>query len=846
MKYWTVSWTIIVCGLAALGAWAQDPAPSADEALSKIATYEFGQSREPLSVVADLVREALASPAATKDMAAKLAAILGTDATRDCKQFVCRQLAIAGGPENVPALAPLLTNAEMSDMARYALERIPGGEVDAALLAALPNAPAGARVGIINSLGARQCGGAVDTLAGLVGDANPEIAKAAIAALGKTGGAKALDALDAAVGKAAPELAHPLADARLVCADRLVAEGKRGKAAQIYEGLYGSDAPKPVRVAAFKGLATSRGADGIGLVTGVLGGEDAMLRGVAISLVRELPGKGATKAFVQQLPGMSPEGQMLLLTALADRGDATALPAAVNAVHSDDESVRLAGLEAVAKLGDASSVLVLANIAAKTDGAMQTTARASLYSLRGKGVDAAILGNLMKGEAPTRVELILAVLERNLGDATPDLLKAASEPNAAVRQAAYGGLAVLATANEVPALVDLLVKAQDDERGKAEKAVVAVARKAGEAGCPAVLAGLSGASASKARVSLLKVLGELGNDAGLDALRAAVKDSDFACLVTEPTPFAQWPNIAALEDLLAIAKTVENNTQRVLALRGYVRLLALPSDRPMDETIKRYQEALGMATGADEVKTVLGALADLKHPAALQLAGKHLGDEAVRAEAVAASLKIARAISGAYRDDAEAVVKQILDAATDDNVRKQAQETFDIIQRFDDYVVAWEVSGPYTQEGKAGGDLFDVAFPPEDPKAEGVTWTLMPTDSYPDKPWLMSLDVVLGGSNRVAYLRTCVSLPAAQEAVVELGSDDGVKAWLNGEVVHANNASRGCNPGEDKFAVQLKAGANPLMLKVTQGDAEWATCLRLRKPDGGGVEGLKATLDSLH
>jgi len=846
MKHWTVSWTIIVCGLAALGTWAQDAAPSADEALSKIAAYEFGQSREPLSVVADLVREALASPAATKDMAAKLAALLGTDATRDCKQFVCRQLAVIGGPENVGALAALLTNAATSDMARYALERIPGGQVDAALLAALGEAPVGARVGIINSLGARQCKGAVDTLAGLVGDAKAEIAEAAIAALGKTGGAEALAALDAAVRKVAPELAHPLADARLLCADQFLADGKGAKAAQVYEGLYGVGAPKPVRVAAFKGLVTARGADGVGLVTGVLGGDDAVLRGVAISLVRELPGKGTTKVLVEQLPGMSAEGQVLLLTALADRGDATALPAAVHALDSAEESVRLAGLEALAKLGDASSVLVLAHIAAKSDAAMQTTARASLYSLRGKGVDAAILGNLMQGEAPTRVELILATRERNLGGATPDLLKAAAEPDAAVREAAYAALAALATADELPAVVDLLVKAQDEERGKAEKAVLTVARKAGEAGCPAVLAALSGASASKARVSLLKVLGELGDDAALSALRAGVKDSDAGVQDAAVRALAQWPHTAALEDLLAIAKTVENNTQRVLALRGYVRLLALPSERPVADTIARYEEALGMATGADEVKTVLGALADLKHPAALQLAGKHLDDDAVRAEAVAASLKIARAISGAYRDDAEAVVKQILDATTDANVRKQAEEALGIIQRFDDYVVAWEISGPYTQEGKGGGDLFDVAFPPEDPKAEGVTWTVMATDSYPDKPWLMGFDVVLGGTNRVAYVRTCVNVPAAQEATLELGSDDGVKVWLNGEVVHANNASRGCNPGDDKLAVQLKAGANPLMLKVTQGGGEWAACLRLRNNDGSAIEGLKASLDCLH
>jgi len=834
-------WTIVVCGLAAGAGWAQDAAPSADEAIQRIVTYEFGQSREPLSVVAGLVRDALVSSEDTKAMAGKLAAVLGTDATRDCKQFVCRQLAIIGGRETVPALAPLLTSAETSDMARYALERIPGAEVDQALLAALPDAPAGARVGIINSLGARRCDAAVDTLAGLVGDADGATAEAAIAALGKIGGTKGLAALDAAVGTAAPGLTPALADARLLCADRFLADGKEGKAARVYQGLYESDVPRPVRVAAFKGLVTAQGADGIALVTGVLGGEDAMLNGVAISLVRELPGKGATKAFVQQLPKMTAEGQVLLLTALADRGDAAALPAATDAVVSENEAVLLAGLEAIARLGDASSVMLLANTAAYNDGAVQKAARASLYALRGKGVDGAVLDNLMKGDAATRVELIRAALERNLGDAAPDLLQAASEPDLAVGQAAYDALASLATPSELPALVALLGKAQEDDRAKAEKAVVAVARKAGGEGCPPVLAGLAAATESKARASLVKVLGELGDNAALDALRAAVKDGDAAVQDAAIRALAQWPDAAALDDLLAVAKTAGNNTHRVLALRGYVRLLALPGDRPLDDTMTRYEEAVGMATGPDDVKAVLGSLAGVRHPRALQLAARYLDDEAVRAEAVAAGLKIARAISGAYRDDAEAVAKQILDGATDDNVRKQAQETLDIIQRFDDYVVAWEVSGPYAQEGKGGGDLLDVAFPPEDPNARGVAWAVMPADSYPDKPWLMGLDKVLGGGNCAAYLRTCITVPAAQAAQLELGSDDGIKVWLNGQVVHANSATRGCNPGEDKVAVQLVEGANPLMLKVNQGGGQWAACLRVRKPDGGAIEGLRAS-----
>jgi hypothetical protein len=65
-----------------------------------------------------------------------------------------------------------------------------------------------------------------------------------------------------------------------------------------------------------------------------------------------------------------------------------------------------------------------------------------------------------------------------------------------------------------------------------------------------------------------------------------------------------------------------------------------------------------------------------------------------------------------------------------------------------------------------------------------------------------------------------------------MGSDDGLKVWLNGRVVHANNAVRPCSPGQDKVKVKLKAGANDLLLKVTQGGGEWSACCRVRSPDG--------------
>src|SRR3954468_7924703 len=79
---------------------------------------------------------------ATKESAAekqrKLIAILQSDAPPQDKAIPCKQLAIYGDKEAVPALAPLLANKELASWARIPLEAIPGPEADQALRDALP------------------------------------------------------------------------------------------------------------------------------------------------------------------------------------------------------------------------------------------------------------------------------------------------------------------------------------------------------------------------------------------------------------------------------------------------------------------------------------------------------------------------------------------------------------------------------------------------------------------------------------------------------------------------------------------------------------------------------------
>lgn len=107
-----------------------DPGPElnwaeAARAIEGIAGYRFGQSREPLAVVHGLVRDAMFSADSSARLAAMLGASLEGRATVDAKRFVCRELSLIGGAAEVPQLTSLLTNPEIADSARYALDRIP-------------------------------------------------------------------------------------------------------------------------------------------------------------------------------------------------------------------------------------------------------------------------------------------------------------------------------------------------------------------------------------------------------------------------------------------------------------------------------------------------------------------------------------------------------------------------------------------------------------------------------------------------------------------------------------------------------------------------------------------------
>jgi len=414
----------------------------------------------------------------------------------------------------------------------------------------------------------------------------------------------------------------------------------------------------------------------VGIVLDILRSNDQEMQAAAIAMVKEMPGTEVTKALAKELPNLSAKSQVQLLSALGDRGDVAARPAVVAAVKSEDESVRIAALRALGQLGDDSNVELLAQAAAGARGAEQKAARDSLYRLRGPDVDKVILATIPKAEAKTKVELISSVGQRNITAGVDTLLQTAKDSDRKVRTGSLRTLKVVAGPENLPALVELLINAKSSsDRTEAEKTIAAVAHRITEKNRQAesVLAVLPSVKETAARCSLLNVLGRIGDNTALPVLTAALKDENVDIQTAAIRALADWPTPEPVAELLKIAENSTNKVHRILALRGFVRLLAFASGRPAAEAIEMYKKAMSLAPDTGEKKRVLSGLANTKSLAAMQMAAGYLNDETLSVEAGAAVVNIAGGIYTDYPEQAKNMMNQIIKTTKSDSLRQQAQ-----------------------------------------------------------------------------------------------------------------------------------------------------------------------------
>jgi len=226
--------------------------PTLDSAFEALKSYNTGSPRGALCPLDHAVISILADPKARNAMESRFVSVLKSKPSSTAVGYICSKLVLIGSEACVPALAQYLGDATSSTDARNALEKIPGPAASKALRQALPKLSLPQRLGAIQSLGARRDTASISILAQCLKEP-AEVATAA-AALGQIGSVKAARALREYLEAGPKSFPAVAADAALVCAERLLAEGHDSEARSLYQALLAANPPVPVQQAAARGL----------------------------------------------------------------------------------------------------------------------------------------------------------------------------------------------------------------------------------------------------------------------------------------------------------------------------------------------------------------------------------------------------------------------------------------------------------------------------------------------------------------------------------------------------------------------------------------------------------------
>ena len=605
----------------------------------------------------------VALPTCTTAKEAQDIALLKSDARSADKALACKRLAVYGTGNAVESLDGLLSDPQLSSWARIALEAIDDPAADSALRAAAAQLEGRLLIGVINSIARRRDATAVPLLIKKLDDDNPEVASAAAVALGRISGDTAINALLPRLTRGAEPLRNAVAEGCILAAEAMLEKGHHAHAMDLYDTVRAAPVNKQRRIEATRGAILTRQGAGVDLLAEQLRSKDKDLFDLGLHTARELTVDGVSEVLMTEMERAVPQRKPYLLLALADRKDKAALSAAMKGATHGDLALRIQAVQVLGRLSDPIATEILLNAALAPDAVLAKKAWTALIRMPAPEVDEAVIAMLTHHSEQSRILAVDLVAERKPANTVPLLMKATGDHDEDVRITAINSLRNLAGKEQLSSLLEILLTRQSSiEMRAAEGTVTAISLrvvKQDPACLDQVLKALHRAS-GRPKSALLRILNKLGGDQALQAVRTTCRDTDATVRETALRVLCDWPDTSALGDLLGLSQNAENRTFRILALRGYIRLVGLDTKSPAQK-LAAIREVLPLIERKEEKQLLLANLARIRTVESLEIVTPYLTDPILKEEACAAVLAIAGSRSPYLKEavDALAVVTRV-------------------------------------------------------------------------------------------------------------------------------------------------------------------------------------------
>lgn len=563
------------------------------------------------------------------------------------KAFLIGQLQLVGRDEAVAAIAGYLADPRLADPSSRALASIGGISAEKALLDALTGSPGAAPLPLIQALGVLRSRPAVPALLVLLKDAGPDLQTSIRSALAEIGDTAAQSAL--AVIPVTLSGRGRLASASLYLrfAERVIENGDRdlgrGIIRDILSGYTAID-ESPVRSKALDLLGRETGEAVLPELLTAAGSEDRAFRRQALALAETLQSAGA-RPWLAAAASLPPDNQADIMAMLARRGEQDALPFIREKLGSPAKTLRLAAIEALARLRGLDAADELWPFFASGD---EDQVRVMKDVVMGWPTETAVpwLISAVKNFSPAAKKAALEIFtDRRARSASEVVLALAASPEEDVRAAAWAALEMTAEPKDLPALLELLLRADGPKAVVTlQNAIAAASNRIPDPGrrADAVLAALKRIKDAR-RADFIRPLARIGGVKALRFVVAETRSKNSAAQAAALSALSSWPDGSALAELFKLAASKEKK-HRYLALQGISRLLG-DASAPQDR-LAQWRRALDLALQDDERNLLVSGLGAIREAEALKMAASFLASPGLRAKAAEAVVRMAMPAPG--------------------------------------------------------------------------------------------------------------------------------------------------------------------------------------------------------
>ena len=350
--------------------------------------------------------------------------------------------------------------------------------------------------------------------------------------------------------------------------------------------------------------------DFLKMILHLIGDPDREFRAAGLEQIRtSAKGASATQLFAAQLTNLDAAGQIALLTALGDRGDAAARPEVLELLSSSkDEMVRAAALKSLGGIGGDGDLPLLMKALSGGSGVEQAAARRSLVQLPGSTVSNALAAEIKSSSnADAKAALIDVLATRRATDELPTLVTATVDENGQVRSAAMSALGQIGRPEQIaPMLPGVLKASRGGERDHAERNVAMIcARIDNEDQRGTKLIEALDTIPAADRDELLPLVGRVGGKKLIGFVGDIASESDPARRKFGIDALSKWPDASVADKLLEIANMTTDPVERGQAFQGYVKIAASRDNRSDRQRLDRMKEAMKAARTPEEQTLVI-------------------------------------------------------------------------------------------------------------------------------------------------------------------------------------------------------------------------------------------------